>query len=519
MPALLTKMMAAGLPAGLIEVLTDTADSQTAAGTNQATAHETSTAVVRYTTVASGTGCLLDNGARGDSQLIINDGANALSVYPPTGHTINGLSANAAFSIAAGGWCFFDHVTATRWIGGTDASSSTFTQSGSGAVSRTVQAAMRAITRSGDYDSTANFNTGTDALTETIGINIIQAPAGSAPAGAVSTGLRIKFPTNGWDTKDTVLTFAPYEFGMAIALAGSGQNHDNRLECWLGSADTTEPELSVRHNGNNKGAIIQARNATDTDGMQMIFYSDNPGLRYGGIGPYSLREEAGRLVQRNRDTVGEAQLFELAKTWTEGGLKEYLRLGCVGSNFVVRTAAESGGTQRSLLIDGSTIQLQSGGTARWNVDTSGHLVAATDASFDIGASGATRPRNAFLSGSLTWGSDSVGRLTRDGGGDAVIQTQTATNLRFQTNGSAAQFRVAHTASAVNYVEVTGSASAAGLATITAGGTDTNIDIAITPKGSGVLKFGTHSALATETVSGYITIKDAAGNSRKVAVVS
>lgn len=36
---------------------------------------------------------------------------------------------------------------------------------------------------------------------------------------------------------------------------------------------------------------------------------------------------------------------------------------------------------------------------------------------------------------------------------------------------------------------------------------------------GVVQFGTHSALAAETVTGYITIKDAAGNNRKVAVVS
>lgn len=34
-----------------------------------------------------------------------------------------------------------------------------------------------------------------------------------------------------------------------------------------------------------------------------------------------------------------------------------------------------------------------------------------------------------------------------------------------------------------------------------------------------VKFGTHSAIAAETVTGYITIKDAAGNTRKLAVVS
>ena len=35
----------------------------------------------------------------------------------------------------------------------------------------------------------------------------------------------------------------------------------------------------------------------------------------------------------------------------------------------------------------------------------------------------------------------------------------------------------------------------------------------------VVRFGTHSALAAETLSGYITVKDSAGNSRKIGVIS
>lgn len=47
----------------------------------------------------------------------------------------------------------------------------------------------------------------------------------------------------------------------------------------------------------------------------------------------------------------------------------------------------------------------------------------------------------------------------------------------------------------------------------------NLDIVLTPAGTGVLKFGTHSALAAETVQGYITIKDSGGTTRKLAVVA
>ena len=47
----------------------------------------------------------------------------------------------------------------------------------------------------------------------------------------------------------------------------------------------------------------------------------------------------------------------------------------------------------------------------------------------------------------------------------------------------------------------------------------NLDVVITPKGTGAVKFGTHSAIAAETVTGYITIKDAGGTTRKLAVIS
>lgn len=47
----------------------------------------------------------------------------------------------------------------------------------------------------------------------------------------------------------------------------------------------------------------------------------------------------------------------------------------------------------------------------------------------------------------------------------------------------------------------------------------NKDVYINPLGTGVVKFGAHSAIAAETVTGYITIKDEGGTLRKLAVVS
>jgi len=73
---------------------------------------------------------------------------------------------------------------------------------------------------------------------------------------------------------------------------------------------------------------------------------------------------------------------------------------------------------------------------------------------------------------------------------------------------------------VNRMVVKGGAGGASTApSLSVDGTSTDIDMRFLPKGTGKLRFGSHSALAGETVTGYIEIKDASGTVRKLAVVS
>lgn len=85
------------------------------------------------------------------------------------------------------------------------------------------------------------------------------------------------------------------------------------------------------------------------------------------------------------------------------------------------------------------------------------------------------------------------------------------------NASVVQFSVSRTASAVNNLNITG-AAAGSAPVLSVVGSDTNIDLTLTPKGTGYVQFGTHTATAL-TISGYIEIKDSAGNVRKLAVVT
>jgi len=108
------------------------------------------------------------------------------------------------------------------------------------------------------------------------------------------------------------------------------------------------------------------------------------------------------------------------------------------------------------------------------------------------------------------------------GSDTNVNIATASKgtgyLAFRTNTSTEQFRVYNTTSAVNRIEITGSiASAAPL--IKSEGTDTNIDLTLTPKGTGNVRFGTYTASMALTVQGYIEIKDSGGTIRKLAVIA
>jgi hypothetical protein len=53
-------------------------------------------------------------------------------------------------------------------------------------------------------------------------------------------------------------------------------------------------------------------------------------------------------------------------------------------------------------------------------------------------------------------------------------------------------------------------------TISADGSDANINLRLTPKGTGVLQFGTYTA-GVVAQAGYITITDAGGTSRRLLV--
>jgi hypothetical protein len=79
-----------------------------------------------------------------------------------------------------------------------------------------------------------------------------------------------------------------------------------------------------------------------------------------------------------------------------------------GANWVAKaTTAETVGMDSGIITFTTNSGLTAGNTftptERWRINSSGHFLAGADNSYDIGASGATRPRNLYVAGTGTFG--------------------------------------------------------------------------------------------------------------------
>jgi hypothetical protein len=215
-----------------------------------------------------------------------------------------------------------------------------------------------------------------------------------------------------------------------------------------------------------------------------------------------------------------------------------------------------------------------------SIGSSLEFAAASGIGFRVANSGTANVSYYSAQGNSSGGSVLLTATGTDTDISSSVSSKGAGSVRFQTNNSAQeQARIAHTASAVNYVQVTGAATGgsptisaqgsdanvnlilvakggnsvvlqtrgggtqrtsflandsgsnsvnflqatshnAGSAPIlSAQGTDTNIDLALTPKGTGNVRFGTYTANMALVVQGYIEIKDSGGTVRKLAVIA
>ena len=122
-----------------------------------------------------------------------------------------------------------------------------------------------------------------------------------------------------------------------------------------------------------------------------------------------------------------------------------------------------------------------------------------------------------VTGGATGNGPTISTQGSDTNAFLAITSKGTSAIRLQTGGSS-QVLINNTTSAINQLGLTGSTTGQACSIITQG-SDTNIDLALTPKGTGRVKFGTYTANMALTIQGYIEILDSGGTLRKLAVIA
>jgi hypothetical protein len=109
-----------------------------------------------------------------------------------------------------------------------------------------------------------------------------------------------------------------------------------------------------------------------------------------------VSNSTGVLEQRNSTN---AQMFRAYRTYTDASNYDRATFGFDGTTTALLVGTERAGTGTSV-----PLYFRVAGSNVWSINTSGHVLALSDNAYDIGASGANRPRNGYFSSQVNAGS-------------------------------------------------------------------------------------------------------------------
>ena len=126
--------------------------------------------------------------------------------------------------------------------------------------------------------------------------------------------------------------------------------------------------------------------------------------------------------------AANAQTWQLFNTRTDASNGEWLSAAWTSNVMQLTTRANGTGVARAL-------SLGVGAAGQWQINTSGHLLATTDNTYDIGASGATRPRSIYVAGGITAAAATFGAIIATS--NNLIVNSNTNNIYFGTTASVA----------------------------------------------------------------------------------
>lgn len=149
------------------------------------------------------------------------------------------------------------------------------------------------------------------------------------------------------------------------------------------------------------------------------------------LGSIMTEDAANVLACRNGTSACTVKFYN---TFPGTGANEYGRLEWASNVWNILTDADGAGAQRDMRIGtngGSKIlHLRTNGTDAWQVSGTGHFLAETDNTNDIGASGGTRPRTGYFATSVQTPqlTSTSGSLSLGTGGSSVWQISSSADF-------------------------------------------------------------------------------------------
>lgn len=423
--------------------------------------------------------------------------ANPVSV---TGGTGTGATFNLNWSIniptiTNAGSGYVEQPTVT-FSGGGGSGAAAYATVGSGTTVRSLGSTMSFTTAGGEQVRVLNTNAANYMTLSGSGTGsaISLGPAGTD--GGIATQIfskgsgTVEFWTNGGNQRQ-----------MIVSHTASAVNYVQVT----GAATGIGPVISAQGSDTNVRLRFASKNA---EGIQF----EAGGVRQFYVGPLT---NAVNFIQAVGATAGSAPTFSVLGSDTNIGLN----LTTKGTGAVTFTM-NTGTLTASYDTAGNQTFVSGTGNVNWSSTAGGSqrfFTRGTSAQQFQVADAASAVNYVQVTGGATGVAPTISSQGSDTNVDMFVASKGSAWIYFRTAGSTTQAIVRHTASAVNRLTFTGS-TAGNAPTIGLDGSDTNIDLALTPKGTGLVRFGTYTANMALTVQGYIEIKDSGGTTRRLAVI-
>jgi len=471
-------------------------------------------------------GSVAFNGQVGTAGQILQSNATSAPTWvTPSGGTVTSVTGTApvvssggntpAISMAAATALVDGYLTSTDWatfngkqaalVSGTNiktVNSNSLLGSGNVSVGTVTSVGgtgtVNGLSLSGTVTSSGNLTLG-----GTLDLSSPPAIGGTAPAAGTFTTLI--------GTSDLIRTTGNNLFSRSQTFNGTwtsgGANVTVTDNAVTAPVSTTTAEIILPTVTSGLHRILNATTLTIYSGViyTVSFYAKANGYRYlfanssTTIGVSSVFDLQSGTVST---TTGTATITSAGNSWyrctltgtalTTGSPSFYLQ---INNTYATGDQSFAGDGTSSIYLWGAQLEIGSSATT--------YVATTTAGIWNV-------PTLSFASTSAS----SIG-LQSDG---SLYETSAGTgNVRFYTNNIAQeQMRVSHTASAVNYVQVTGATTASKVVAISAQGSDADVTLSLSPKGAGTIRFGTYTGTIL-TPTGYITITDSGGTSRRLLV--